>query len=61
MARGAAAQGGQTQSGREVIILDTDVLSLVQRDDSPEGLRVRARIAQLGPEELVATTIVTYH
>jgi tRNA(fMet)-specific endonuclease VapC len=44
-----------------MIILDTDILSLVQRDDSAPGLRVRARIAQLSPEELVATTIVTYH
>jgi tRNA(fMet)-specific endonuclease VapC len=44
-----------------MIILDTDVLSLVQRDDSPPGLRVRARIAELPPNELVATTIITYH
>ena len=44
-----------------MIILDTDVLSLVQRDDSAGGLRVRARIAQLPPEELVATTIISYH
>jgi tRNA(fMet)-specific endonuclease VapC len=43
-----------------MIILDTDVLSLVQRDDSPAGLRVRAKIAELPPDELVATTIVTY-
>jgi tRNA(fMet)-specific endonuclease VapC len=44
-----------------MIILDTDVLSLVQRDDSPAGLCVRARIVQLPTHELVATTIVTYH
>jgi tRNA(fMet)-specific endonuclease VapC len=44
-----------------MIILDTDVLSLVQRDDSPPGLRVRAKIAQLPATELVVTTIVTYH
>lgn len=44
-----------------MIILDTDVLSLVQRDDSAPGLRVRARIAQLPPGEHAATTIVTYH
>lgn len=43
-----------------MIILDTDVLSLVQRDNSPPGLRVRARIAQCPPHELVATTIITY-
>jgi tRNA(fMet)-specific endonuclease VapC len=44
-----------------MILLDTDVLSLVQRDDSPPGLRVRARIAELPDTELVAITIITYH
>jgi tRNA(fMet)-specific endonuclease VapC len=43
-----------------MIILDTDILSLVQREESPEGLRVRARIAQLPVSEIVATTVVTY-
>lgn len=51
----------QAQGFREVIILDTDILSLVQRDDSDAALRIRARIAQLPPDEYVATTIVTYH
>jgi hypothetical protein len=42
-----------------MIILDTDIISLVQGDDSTEGLRVRARIAQLPQHEIVATTVVT--
>jgi tRNA(fMet)-specific endonuclease VapC len=46
--------------GESLIILDTDVLSLVQRDDSTTGLRILARIAQLPPDQRVATTIVTY-
>src|SRR5258708_15701499 len=61
MAQGSASQASQTQGFQEMIILDTDVLSLVQRDDSPPGLRVRARIAECPPRELVATTIITYH
>lgn len=44
-----------------MIILDTDVLSLVHRRESAEGLRVVARIAQLPRDEIVATTIITYH
>jgi tRNA(fMet)-specific endonuclease VapC len=43
-----------------MILLDTDVLTLVQRSDSPEGLRVRARIVQLPQTEVPATSIVTY-
>ena len=41
-----------------MIILDTDIISLVQREESAEGLRVRARIAQT--TEIAATTVVTY-
>src|SRR5665213_1676929 len=44
-----------------MILLDTDILTLVQRDESAEALRVRARIAELPPEEHAATTIITYH
>ena len=44
-----------------MILLDTDTYTLVVRRDSEEGLRVRARIAQVPPGELVATTIITYH
>jgi tRNA(fMet)-specific endonuclease VapC len=43
-----------------MIILDTDIISLVQREESAEGLRVRARIAQLPPSEMTATTVITY-
>jgi tRNA(fMet)-specific endonuclease VapC len=44
-----------------MIILDTDILTLVQRDESASALRVRARIAELPPDEHVATSIITYH
>src|SRR5690242_6759302 len=50
----------QTQIRPVVIVLDTDILSLVQRDDAPAGMIVRARIAQLPIDQLVATTIVSY-
>ena len=43
-----------------MILLDTDVLTLVQRVDSPAGLRIRARIAELPADEHAATTIITY-
>jgi tRNA(fMet)-specific endonuclease VapC len=43
-----------------VIILDTDVFSLLELPDSPEYKRFRARIAELDPPEPVATTVVTY-
>jgi tRNA(fMet)-specific endonuclease VapC len=44
----------------QVIILDTDVFSLLELPDSPEYKRLRARIAQLDPPEPAATTVVTY-
>jgi tRNA(fMet)-specific endonuclease VapC len=43
-----------------MIILDTDIISLVQREESTEGLRVRAKIAQLPKGEVAATTVITY-
>jgi tRNA(fMet)-specific endonuclease VapC len=43
-----------------MIILDTDVFSLVELPDSPEYIRLRARIAQLDPPQPVATTVITY-
>jgi tRNA(fMet)-specific endonuclease VapC len=43
-----------------MILLDTDVLSLIQRDDSKHGFAVRARIAAIPADELVATTIITF-
>jgi tRNA(fMet)-specific endonuclease VapC len=43
-----------------MIILDTDVFSLLELPDSPEYMRLRARIAQIDPPESVATTVITY-
>lgn len=43
-----------------MIILDTDVFSLLELPDSPQYLRLRARIAQLDPPQPVATTVITY-
>jgi len=43
-----------------MIILDTDVFSLLELPDSPEYLRLRARIAQLDPPQPVVTTVITY-
>jgi tRNA(fMet)-specific endonuclease VapC len=43
-----------------MIVLDTDVFSLMELPDSPEYVRLRARIAQLDPPEPVATTVITY-
>ena len=42
-----------------MIILDTDVFSLAELEDSPEYRRVHARIAQLDPPEEVVTTVIT--
>src|SRR5437879_6153177 len=42
-----------------MFILDTDHLSLLERTDSPEGSRLRARLAGV-PEQEVATTIITF-
>jgi tRNA(fMet)-specific endonuclease VapC len=47
-------------AGTGLILLDTDVITLVQRADSPEGLRVRARILQLPETERYAVAIITY-
>jgi tRNA(fMet)-specific endonuclease VapC len=43
-----------------MILLDTDVFSLLELPDSPEYTRLRARIAQLDPPQPVATTVITY-
>jgi tRNA(fMet)-specific endonuclease VapC len=62
MAQCATAQAAETSGDEEeMIILDTDVLTLVQRDESEIALRIRARIAQLPPQELAGTTVITYH
>ena len=40
-------------------VLDTDCVTLVERADSPDGQRLRLRLAALPPEEK-ATTIVSF-
>jgi tRNA(fMet)-specific endonuclease VapC len=42
-----------------MVVLDTDHLSLLERADSEEGGRIRARLQQVPPEER-ATTIVNF-
>jgi tRNA(fMet)-specific endonuclease VapC len=43
-----------------MIVLDTDVFSLMELPDSPQYTCLRARIAQLDPPQPVAVTVVTY-
>lgn len=43
-----------------IFILDTDVYSLVELRDSPESLRLHARILEYDGEYKVVTTVVTY-
>jgi tRNA(fMet)-specific endonuclease VapC len=42
-----------------VLVLDTDHLSLLQQADSPDGSRLRDRLASAASEEVV-TTIITF-
>ncbi len=42
-----------------MIVLDTDTLTLVQRDDSPSRQKILDHLANTGPNDL-ATTIITY-
>jgi tRNA(fMet)-specific endonuclease VapC len=56
----AARAKARAESRVEMIILDTDVFSLLELPDSSEYIRLRARIAQLDPPEPVVTTVVTY-
>jgi hypothetical protein len=39
-----------------IYILDTDLFTLAERHDSPEYLRLRARAAQLPPEDRIVIT-----
>jgi tRNA(fMet)-specific endonuclease VapC len=43
-----------------MIVLDTDIFSLLELPDSPEYLRIRSRLAQIEPSEVIATTVITY-
>lgn len=42
-----------------MVVLDTDLLTLLERTDSPEAQRLEARLDRLA-EDAVATTIVNY-
>lgn len=43
-----------------IYVLDTDILSLLAHQDSPEAPRIRRRIAELPREDAVVTTIINY-
>jgi hypothetical protein len=43
-----------------IYILDTDVFTLSELPDSPEYLRLHARLLQLENDDKIVTTIVTY-
>jgi tRNA(fMet)-specific endonuclease VapC len=43
-----------------MIILDTDILSIIDVPDTPEYVRLQARIAQVPREEQILTTVINY-
>lgn len=43
-----------------IYVLDTDILSLLAHQDSPEAPRIRRRIAELPSEHAVVTTVINY-
>ena len=43
-----------------IYVLDTDILSLLGHEDSPEAPRIRRRIAQLSPDDSVVTTVINF-
>jgi tRNA(fMet)-specific endonuclease VapC len=43
-----------------IYVLDTDILSLLARKDSPEAPRIRRRILELPVQDSVVTTIINY-
>jgi len=43
-----------------VYIFDTDLFSLVEQQDSPEYLRIHARIAQLSADDGIAVSVISY-
>jgi tRNA(fMet)-specific endonuclease VapC len=58
-----AASARRTQSkgkAQMIYILDTDVFTLSELPDSPEYLRLHARLLQLENDDKIVTTIVTY-
>ena len=44
-----------------MIILDTDVLSIAQKPESPDALVLQRHMVSLSPDVAVATTIISYH
>ena len=61
MARIAAFGISKIKGETQVIhILDTDVFTLCELSDSPEYLRLHARVLQLADDDQVVTTIITY-
>jgi tRNA(fMet)-specific endonuclease VapC len=54
-----STEGAAPEESREMIVLDTDHVTLLGRPDSPLAYRLRARLQQSFPVEW-ATTIVTY-
>jgi hypothetical protein len=64
MAHRQEDQGGQpveeNQAPGEMIVFDTDVLSIIDLPDTPEYHRVQARIAQTPPDEIILTTVINY-
>jgi len=43
-----------------IYVLDTDILTLLAREDSPEAPRIRRRIAELPADDSVVTTVINY-
>lgn len=43
-----------------IYILNTDILSLLGHEDSPEAPRIRRRIAELPAEDSLVTTVVNF-
>ncbi len=43
-----------------IYVLDTDLFTLAEITDSPEYIKLRARVAQLPRDDAVVTTIITY-
>ena len=41
-------------------LLDTDILSLMAHEDSPEAPRIRRRIVQLDPDDSTVTSIINF-
>jgi tRNA(fMet)-specific endonuclease VapC len=43
-----------------IYVLDTDILTLLAHEDSPQAPRIRRRIAELPAEHSVVTTVINY-